>query len=1356
MGWFSSLVGGVVGFFIGGPVGAVIGAGLGATKAGEKLVNSVLDFVLQPFIGNFDIPGADEAQRQQGVLFQREGSVQQIPVVYGYRKVGGVVSFAETGSTNNRYLYVAYVFSEGVVEGLREVYIDDWQLPVEQTAALNAGQLITVNADRYKDRVQLQWYPGVYFETPRNSPVGTAVKAGIFAEAPSFTSDMIYNGLAVLFARYEWKDIKTQEDADNNPFTGGIPEVQVTMLGKRVASLLTTAESYTYASAPVRYSTNPAEILLDYLRNPRYGKGLVNDDIHWDSWKKSAVKCNQKVTYLTSNGEIQGPILTLNSVVDTGATIMSNTKTLLQNFRAYMPYVQGKYKLYIEDAGNPTDITSGVAIVVQTFTKDDIVSDITFNGIERSSKYNVVSVTYVDPDQKFSNQTVVYPESEAERQNYINLDGGRENKLDITLGSITNYAIAKDMARLMFNKSRQQESCVFTATSKALELEPGDTIRIQSNILDFGEDPWRVISVKINGDMTVDLGCVRNPDSIYPHVRVGEEDIVLPPYIPKGSIIYFPSSDNRIPLGLVPPTRAVYPDDFQPNDTNPGSTDPNQPGGGGVGGDGGGDGGDVNTPPQDPPPPPPFDSVLVLKSSSATKVDSNFQINLQFTQPQDGLYDYAIFWWRVNRFSPWVEIRIDTKPGAGFAIPVSFGPLPAGDYQFYVRAFATDGRASSRVTQGQASIRANTAELNPNLTGIASASTVQVAEGWTLPESIIPTTPRYDDLIGELNIYTKTVGGAPTDPRSAYVKMRQITNTFSDPINTLIKGVRIYYKNSSDTYWSYEDYIFDGNYYPGKEVTFDLVADLGARVYPSQIIPNTSTAEQALFDWFVRLLYEDGTVAQRQMGPVYKAGVETYIGNYDFVIAGTAPVAQRSMKSQEIPAGFTFKTVDEDPNKTQVSGLEIVPGIYQLYANPSKSELEFRFNPPSPTPTGFRGYKIRFREIIAGENPTFQELDVGSVTGIDGRIFYKLVDSAYRHNSKYEWVITARLKDGVEATNSLYGRGSVPMGYRESDNVYSLFNFTVVDTDVALGQIKTTFPATPTIVAKSWVKVQEQPYDVNLHITADIVRGSSQYHLNRYYELKFSMPSTATAIVAYRRVYNPYGLQATETTATTAKYWKLGVWERVRVETGSLDVDADGYKILRLRGPLDHSYFNNTYEVAGASGSANLINPRYGASGYFPQGYSGAAGTTAGIYPYWSGGTGPGALSDYYAQFFFVIETSGSEESKGLLLYEFYTATSGADYKPRVDGFLIDVSKDIVQNVAVFNTLDSGYQRNLSEAITAPAISDLYQEGTQRANEAYSGSFANNTKVAPPSFPTRSSTTRSVRLSGPISGVTVR
>jgi hypothetical protein len=37
MGFFSALVGGVVGFLVGGPVGAVIGAGIGATKVGVTI-----------------------------------------------------------------------------------------------------------------------------------------------------------------------------------------------------------------------------------------------------------------------------------------------------------------------------------------------------------------------------------------------------------------------------------------------------------------------------------------------------------------------------------------------------------------------------------------------------------------------------------------------------------------------------------------------------------------------------------------------------------------------------------------------------------------------------------------------------------------------------------------------------------------------------------------------------------------------------------------------------------------------------------------------------------------------------------------------------------------------------------------------------------------------------------------------------------------------------------------------------------------------------------------------------------------------------------------------------------------------
>lgn len=540
-------------------VKGVVKAVVGVVKAVVNVVSSIINFVAQPFLGLLggapNIPdAAQEAERQQGVLITRQGSTVQIPIVYGYRQVGGTVTFAETGADNNRYLWVAYVLSEGTVEGLHQLFIDDNPLPDDIIPLLNNGQTVDVGTGKYKDRLKLQFSHGIFNSSPSSSTMGTH---SILKDAPSWKSTMVYNGVAVLFARYEWKKIETQEDADANPYTGNIPNIKATILGKKIASLtISNPDSYSYDSAPTRYSTNPAEVLLDYLRNPRYGKGLKNTDIDWDSFKTAAAKCNQTVEHVSG---INGKILTCNAVVDTGQTLFANVKNLLMGFRAYMPYSQGTYKLKIEDAGNATDITSGVATIVQTFNEDNIQGAVTFSAVERTSKYNQVQINYVDPDKKFSVESVIYPETDSERQTYIDKDGGRVNKLEATFPTITNYAMAKDFARLLFNKSRFQESVSFTASSQALELEVGDNIYIQSKMLNFGSTPFRVISMRINNDMTVDLGCIRNDDSIYPHTRAGEEDIVLPPYIPRGATISYPITIGGDPVGLVPPTNAPVP-----------------------------------------------------------------------------------------------------------------------------------------------------------------------------------------------------------------------------------------------------------------------------------------------------------------------------------------------------------------------------------------------------------------------------------------------------------------------------------------------------------------------------------------------------------------------------------------------------------------------------------------------------------------------------------------------------------------------------------------------------------------------------------------------------------------------------
>lgn len=1327
MGFFSSLVGAAVGFLVGGPVGAIIGAGIGATKVGEKIVNSVMDFVLQPFMPSMpDMGGSDAAaQREQGVLVQRQGSTSQIPVVYGYRKVGTAVSFAETGSASNKYLYVAYVLAEGTIEGLREVYIDDWQLPVDQVGALNGGSLVTVNADRYKDRVQLRFFPGVNFANPRSSTVGSIVKGDIFAESPTFTTDMIYNGLAVIFARYEWREIKTQADADANPFSGNIPELSAGILGKRVASLLVdTTETQEYDVNAVRYSTNPAECLLDYLRNPRYGKGLLNADIDYTTFKAAARKCNQTVTYLATQN-IQGPILTLNMVVNTDTSLMSNVKTMLQNFRAYMPYVQGKYKLRIEDAGNDTDILSGAATIVQTLTKDDIVSDVTFTGIDRSSKYNVVQVTYVDPDQKFSNQTVIYPETEAERQVYIDRDGGRENKYETTLGGITNYAIAKDFARLIFNKQRRQESCVFTAISRALELEPGDSIRINSNILNFGTDPWRVVSVKVNNDMTVDLGCVRNPDDIYPYTRVGEEDIVLPTYVPKGSIIYFPSSFNPNPLGLVPPTNAVFPVTITPVITNPPATDPNAPGGGGVGG--GPDSGPptappvvvvppINVPPTPPPPPPPFAAVLAFKNVVYTRSDATSGVfTINFTQPNDGLYDYALFWWRPNQYSGWTSVRFDAKPGPGGLISTTIGPLSnLGQYEYYVRVYATDGRASVNVVTGYFRAVQSQTQLG-ELLGTGAGSTLSVQSGWELPASLTPTAPVYDDNIDFLEIRPKLSSGVPQNPRRMTVNMTQLLYTFTAPVNPLIEGIFVYYKYKDDVYWQREELLIPANKSVVSSISWDLAGDFGAPIYPvTGIDAITSPVIFQSYDFIVRLKYKDGTTALKQIGPLRGPVEINGTGLYNFVSVGTEGTASAAGKSQLLPIPSEIALASQqDPAKTYASGAALLPNFHHIRPSPTENKLFFRFNPPSNT--SFRGYRIRYREVLPGADPDFKTVDVGRVPLSDGYVFHEL-SGDYRHGIKYEWQVVVKYSAAgveTESTNCFYCRASIPMGSASGlDLNNSVFNWETKDTKTVLADITAAFPAVATIIPQKWTKRQLAKYNssdtsffqangaTTLNAYETKRDSSSQPRLNAWFELTFQAPNqTFTSLICYRRVYSGSGAART-TAGQLAKYYGLGAWEKVTIPRASLTHQGSGVYTVNLRGPISYYVFNS-------SPTGGLFKSIYGPTGQYPgPGYDGLLQLSL-MYPYF--GVGLGNLI-YPAEYLFVLN-DGGEGTKAVRLTDFYTDVSGATaagFKTEVDGIQsANQPRDDYRLISDYNGFDAGFYRNINEALTNITVSQL-------------------------------------------------
>lgn len=1109
----------------------------GVVKAVGNVISSVVNFVASPFMGLFgapDIPSNDsQSQSITGVLVQKAGTNVNIPVVYGYRKVGGIVTFAETGADNNKYLWVAYALSEGPCEGVREVWINDVQIPSVNIPGLNNGDMVTVTGkdsqgadSKMNGLTALRLVKGTYRNNPAETNVGALVASDIFKGSPSWKETMSYNGVCTLFARFEWKETTD----GSNPFGGGIPETKVCLLGKKVAKL-TTVEDVTKKPLAVRvinspetkawgdyvngyteaYSSNPAEILLDYLRNPMYGKGLLNSDIDWESFYVAAVKYNQEIQYTET---ASGPIITFNNAVDTGQTIFNNVKLILQNCRSYLPYSKGKFTLRVEDAGDPYDIMSGQADIVASFDQDNMHGTVTYTGIDRASKYNQVVVKYVDPDNFWSEQTVTWPETQQERWDFQTIDGGRENKGEFTFAGITNYMMAKDMARLLFNKSRFQDTLSFTASSQAMELEPGDCIYVNSNMMKFGDDPianaipWRIVSIKLNNDYTFDIGCVRNPDDIYPHVRAGEIDYKYAAYVPKGASKYYPAEPLGTPNGLAPPW-------FAPTD---GSSPYNPPAAPGVG--------------------QLTDSVVLYEAVVESRTNG-YYIKCKFLQPSNSAYGGLLVRYKENVASidTWTSFDVTTKTGSNQPISFEIGPL--ANYKTY-RIETT-----VKYTSGDYSI-------NKGVTTVAvNYATTTAPPPGTAPTNQItqPTNPA-DNYLGFWQGIPQTSGGLPLPTRKVDFTLRQ---DITKGTNSWLIGLEVFYKPSGETGWT--RILQPLTNAQGADIKFTL--ECGPRIYPS--VPGSGGVPASVddYDFIFRFIYTDDKISKYQFRAMNCSVEYGAFGYSSYVLdpaASGGTIYSKELTSSYVPTLATAATITDKRDMTNT----MVPYFLEASNVAGVNKLTFWASPPPVAAYPyFLGWRVHRREYILGasltENPVnSNDLNKPYLSSTDiyfngtPRTAVGCVFNGLEWDVDYEFIAVPLVWYNnaiTTATNCFYWRGKVhnrqsevagpnpyPLSAGNVGNWATRYTPVVTDYGTALGSISATYPDT-------------NPVPRNLVVT----RTKATTTDRGYFTVKFQVPSSMVSFKVYRRS----SLNIKEKDFDTYHYFSeknlygCGQWERL-------------------------------------------------------------------------------------------------------------------------------------------------------------------------------------------------------------------
>jgi hypothetical protein len=197
-----------------------------------------------------------------------------------------------------------------------------------------------------------------------------------------------------------------------------------------------------------------------------------------------------------------------------------------------LPYTQGKYKLILEATGSAS----------LNLNKDNIIGGIKLSSEKKNEKYNRININYINPEKNYEVDTVIYPETDSAHQTLKTEDGGFLQEFQLDLQMITNPYQALEFGKVVLNRSRNQLGLTLTANYSAMDLAIGDIVSVTDDILGMSAKPFRVVSMAINLNYTVQLSLIEHQDSWYTWEENTEQPVIPDSTLPNPFTVQPPSS----------------------------------------------------------------------------------------------------------------------------------------------------------------------------------------------------------------------------------------------------------------------------------------------------------------------------------------------------------------------------------------------------------------------------------------------------------------------------------------------------------------------------------------------------------------------------------------------------------------------------------------------------------------------------------------------------------------------------------------------------------------------------------------------------------------------------------------------
>ena len=466
-------------------------AALGLTGFAATAFNFIAQTALGAILGGDERRGGGGGVADSGFLVNQQGNTKSVDIVYGTRRIAGTrvyintsdmvetapgsgVYTATVGDGKDEYLHMAIAIAQGGVEtngddaikGFSNIYFND-------RLAWNAGSGVDAY---YNGLLSIRLYNGSAGQDINNPTIHAGETQ--WALASDFNTGHDGKGIA-------WAYITLKYSRDKFP---GMPTMIFEIEGKRVRRVDTQAWS-----DDINEMRNPANVIYDYLRSERYGKGLDASYLDLASFQNARNYCN--TAGLTCDGAVQ-----------TSGTIFNNVNSLLSSANCNLVFSNGQYKLIPVKQEN----FSGAF----EFNTSNIVGEWQLALGSKKTRFNTFEVKFFNPALDWQPDSILI-----ENATYLAEDGGAVSQKAVDLPFTSDATLANKLATYYLDQSRYQTVVNFKATHAAMQLEVGQPVYVDHATPGWtgvNKKKFRVSSLTLMADGNVDVVLTEYaPDNIY-------------------------------------------------------------------------------------------------------------------------------------------------------------------------------------------------------------------------------------------------------------------------------------------------------------------------------------------------------------------------------------------------------------------------------------------------------------------------------------------------------------------------------------------------------------------------------------------------------------------------------------------------------------------------------------------------------------------------------------------------------------------------------------------------------------------------------------------------------------------------